>query len=203
MNTLIKSIEECRHCHHVLPLAPNPVVQLAPRSKILIIGQAPGRKAHETGKPFNDPSGTRLKEWLGVDNECFYQAKNFSVLPMAFCYPGKGSNGDLPPPKICEQKWHARILDQLKDIELTLLLGQYSQQHYLKSMLSQHGREAFCNQYKNLTERVKHTISLPETIMCLPHPSPRNQMWLKRHTWFEQDILPVLRHRVHSILETL
>lgn len=188
---LLNTISECQICSESLPFQPKPILQADSLAQILIIGQAPGIKAHESGIPFNDASGKRLKQWLEMDDIQFYHSGVVAVMPMGFCYPGKGSSGDLPPKKACAPQWHDTLISQLPNVQVTLLIGQYSQQHYLK------GSE-FLLKYPTLTERVLHTKEAPDNMICLPHPSPRNQMWLKKHAWFEQDILPYLRQRISS-----
>ncbi|WP_229815382.1 uracil-DNA glycosylase family protein [Bacterioplanes sanyensis] len=159
-------------------------------ARILIIGQAPGKKVHDTGIPWNDASGQRLRRWLNVDDRVFYNPEHFAIVPMGFCYPGKGKSGDLPPRPECAANWHAPILRQLPNIQLTLLIGQYAQRHYLAS------------QPDTLTARVdalRHLQQWPDKIP-LPHPSPRNQLWLKRHPWFEQEVIPRLQQRISELL---
>jgi uracil-DNA glycosylase len=166
------------------------VVVAHSKARILIIGQAPGKKVHDTGIPWNDASGQRLRRWLNVDDRVFYNPEHVAIVPMGFCYPGKGKSGDLPPRPECADHWHAPILRQLPNIQLTLLIGQYAQRHYLAS------------QPDTLTARVdtlRHLQQWPDKIP-LPHPSPRNQLWLKRHPWFEQDVIPRLQQRISELL---
>lgn len=188
-------IKRCRHCETELPLGANPVVQFHPAAKILIIGQAPGTRVHASGIPWDDPSGDRLRTWLDVDKSSFYNPEHFAIMPMGFCYPGKGKSGDLPPRKECAPLWHSRILQQLPDIELVLLIGQYSQKHYLD--------EAVQRRYKNLTERVtdwQSFTSLTPVQLPLPHPSPRNRRWFAQHSWFDDEVVPWLQQRVKQLL---
>ena len=189
-NALYKQIKQCTVCSAHLPLPPNPIIQLNEQADILIIGQAPGIKAHESGKAWNDASGQRLRQWLNMDEAQFYNPEKIAIMPMGFCYPGKGKSGDLPPRKECAGTWHEQILQALPNIKLTLLIGQYAQKHYLKGT-------DFGHHFKTLTEKVRNTQKAPQGIICLPHPSPRNQIWLKKHPWFINDILPYL----HSQLE--
>ena len=185
---LLTQIRACTLCAPHLPLGPRPVVQIHPQSRILIIAQAPGRKVHETGIPFNDASGNRLRDWLGVTREQFYDAEQIAILPMGFCYPGAGKSGDLPPRQECAPTWHSRVLEQLNRIELTLLIGKYAQDYYLSQGPA------------TLTERVKSWQSHWPGMMPLPHPSPRNNIWLRRNPWFGEELLPALRERVAGIL---
>ena len=189
MRDLLLEISRCTLCQHELPLGPRPVVQASTHSRILIIGQAPGTRVHETGVPWNDPSGDQLRDWLGVDKTRFYDDRWFAFTPMGFCYPGKGRSGDLPPMKRCAPTWHEPLRAAMPAIQLTLLVGQYAQKHYLQDRL-------------NLTERVEdHRTYLPD-YLPLPHPSPRNRLWQRRNPWFSEQVVPLLRERVQSILET-
>lgn len=188
MESLLREVRACRLCEAHLPLGPRPVVQLGGGARILIIGQAPGTRVHNTGIPWNDPSGDTLRRWLEVGREQFYDPELFAIMPMGFCYPGKGKSGDLPPRPECAPTWHQRILDALPHIELTLLIGQYAQRYYLG------------NRYPTLTETVRHWREFAPTQLPLPHPSPRNRRWLRDNPWFEQEELPALRERVHQAL---
>ncbi len=186
--TLKNQILDCRLCEESLPQAARPVLQWHPDAKILITGQAPGRLAHERRMPFDDPSGNRLRDWLGLTREEFYNEHLVSLVPMAFCYPGTGAFGDFPPPKACEQAWRSKILQQLSGVKLTLLLGQYAHKsHFGRSSVS-------------LTERVKRWRETWPELLPLPHPSPRNNLWLKRNPWFEQELIPALQSRVKDII---
>lgn len=169
----------------------NPVLRANRKSKIAIIGQAPGSIVHKTGIPWDDKSGQRLREWLGVDKTTFYNEEIFALIPMGFCYPGKGRSGDLPPRKECAPLWHDALLKQMQNIELTLLIGNYAQNYYLKD-----------NKYETLTETVKNFYYFYPNTLPLPHPSPRNNIWLKKNDWFQQDLIPILKDRVLSILST-
>ncbi|WP_372657540.1 uracil-DNA glycosylase family protein [Hydrogenophaga sp.] len=182
--TLLKQVRACSLCAPQLPLGPRPVLQADPAARILIAGQAPGRKVHASGVPFDDASGKRLREWLGVSPEVFYDPKQFAILPMGFCYPGTGKAGDLPPRPECAPAWRAPLLAGMASLRLTLVLGRYAQAY--------HGPEP----QHTLTEAATHWREhWPHTVL-LPHPSPRNQLWLQRNPWFEADLLPVLRQRV-------
>ncbi len=189
MQSLLNKISQCQLCETHLSHGVRPVVRASKKSQILIIGQAPGSKVHATGIPWDDPSGDQLRKWLGVDKSQFYQEDWFALMPMGFCYPGKGKSGDLPPRKECASQWHKPLLSQMPDIRLTLLIGMYAQNKYLK-----HG-------YKTLTENVKnHASYLPE-YLPLPHPSPRNYIWQKNNPWFVDEVLPVLQERIKGILQ--
>ncbi|MBO1518348.1 uracil-DNA glycosylase family protein [Oceanisphaera pacifica] len=181
----------CRICEQQLPLGPRPVLQMAPAARIMIIGQAPGLKVHQTGIPWNDPSGDTLRRWLQLSREQFYDPELIAIMPMGFCYPGRGKSGDLPPRPECAPAWHKPLLEVLPNIELTLLIGQYAQRYYL-------GKK-----YKTLTETVRHWQVFAPTCLPLPHPSPRNRFWLTKNPWFEQDVLPQLHQRVHQVLTKL
>ena|ERR1700749_4988434 len=185
MDKLLKKILQCEICKNYLPLGPRPVVQLSPLSKVIIIGQAPGKKVHETGIAWNDASGRKLREWLDVDDAAFYNADLFSLMPMGFCYPGKGDSGDLAPRTECAPQWHEQILTYIKTKPLILLVGQYSQRYYLKDRFKD-----------SLTETVKNYKQYLPDYFPLPHPSPRNQHWLKSNPWFMKEVVPVLRKQI-------
>ncbi|HEM4278445.1 uracil-DNA glycosylase family protein [Streptococcus suis] len=166
-----------------------PLFQASSTAKILIIGQAPGLKTQEKGRLFDDASGDNLRKWLGVDRQTFYESGHFAILPMDFYYPGKGRSGDLPPRKDFAPKWHPLILDQLPELELTLLIGQYAQDYYLEKS------------QRNLTERVRHADDYLPTYFPLPHPSPRNNIWQAKNPWFQAEIIPNLQKILMQILE--
>ncbi len=187
-NTVLNEVRGCTLCASHLPLAPNPVVQLHPNARVLIAGQAPGRKVHDSGIPFNDASGKRLREWMGVDSEYFYNPEKVAILPMGFCYPGTGKSGDLPPRPECAVQWRKRLLEQLPNIRLTLLIGQYAQNWHLGD-----------SKKANLTETVRAWQEYWPFVLPLPHPSPRNNRWLKNNPWFEKDILPALRQKITKL----
>ncbi len=187
-DALLTRVRACRLCEPELPLGTRPVLQLHPDARILIAGQAPGRRVHETGVPFDDPSGTRLREWLGIERERFYDPHTVALLPMGFCYPGTGKNGDLPPRPDCAATWRQPLLDQLPRIELTLVLGQYAQAWHLD------GRR------ESVTTRVRNWRMHWPRVVPLPHPSPRNNRWLVQNSWFESELLPVLRARIKELL---
>ncbi|RQH02773.1 DUF488 family protein [Paraburkholderia dinghuensis] len=182
---LLAEIRACRVCADALPLGPRPVVQAGSHARLLIVGQAPGAKVHASGVPWDDVSGERLRAWLGIDRETFYDASKVALVPMGFCYPGRGASGDNPPRPECAPRWHARLLAQLPDVRLTLLVGQYAQRHFLGE-----------RRRGSLTETVKAWRDYAPDYLPLPHPSPRNLPWLMRHAWFEHDVLPALRERV-------
>jgi uracil-DNA glycosylase len=185
---LITRARRCDLCPS-LPLGPRPILQAHADAKILIAGQAPGSKTHEKGIPFDDASGDRLRDWLGVSKDSFYDATHFAILPMAFCYPGTGKSGDLPPPPICAETWREDLLAGLSKAELTLVIGQYAMDwHFGKS------------KRKTLTDRVKDWRSAWPKILPMPHPSPRNNRWFKQNPWFETELLPALKQQVEEIL---
>ncbi|MGO2169171.1 uracil-DNA glycosylase family protein [Pseudoalteromonas sp. AOP31-A2-14] len=188
---LLKQVSKFVICEPQLPLGARPVVQFDSAARILIAGQAPGLKVHETGKPFNDASGKRLRQWLGLSEDDFYDASKVAILPMGFCYPGKGKSGDLPPRKECAPAWRAQLLAALPNIELTIVLGKYAQAYHLPESKS-----------VPLTELVKSWREYWPTILPLPHPSPRNNIWLTKNPWFEEDVLPALAPRVKEILKS-
>ena len=188
LDTTIAEAKACRLCQS--HLEPRPVFVVQPEARLLIVGQAPGSKVHATGIPWNDPSGDRLRGWLQMDREQFYNDPVLAILPAAFCYPGKGKSGDLPPPKICAQTWHDPLLSLMPNIELKLLIGMYAQQHYLKDKTK-----------KTLTETVRAFEEyLPMGFLPLPHPSPRNTLWLKRNPWFDEEVVPALRERTAGFI---
>ena len=184
---ILSDIKNCRLCE--TSLDPNPVIRVKPNAKLLIVGQAPGRRVHETGIPWNDASGKRLRNWLNMTETEFYEEQNVAILPSAFCYPGRGDQGDLPPPKICAQTWHQSLLEHLRNRKLTLLVGIYAQSLYLNTVAK-----------KTLTDTVKaYEDYLIQGYFPLPHPSPRNFAWLAKNPWFEETVLPRLRHELERI----
>ncbi|MCR8957900.1 uracil-DNA glycosylase family protein [Variovorax sp. S2] len=189
MDALLAEIRSCNACAAYLPLGPRPVVQASASARLLIVGQAPSLTVHTTGVPWNDKSGEQLRRWLGIDREVFYDPERVAIMPMGYCYPGRGSSGDLPPRKECAGLWHERLLAQMKHIELTLLIGQYAQRHFLGSASK-----------GSVTETVEAFADYAPRFVPLPHPSPRNTGWFKHHPWFESDVLPVLRERVRHAL---
>ena len=185
----VAAARSCDICKAHLPLGPRPVFQIAQTARILIVGQAPGRRVHATGITFNDPSGDRLRSWMGIDRSVFYDAAKFAILPMGFCYPGTGKSGDLPPRRECAAHWRQPLLGFLPHIALTLVIGQYAHAWHLGE-----------RQKSSLTDTVKNWKEYWPDILALPHPSPRNNMWLRRNPWFEEEILPVLKDRVAQLL---
>ena len=178
----------CKLCQD-LPLGPKPILQVHQSAKILIAGQAPGSKTHHKGVPFDDASGNRLREWLGVDRDTFYDASKIAILPMAFCFPGSSKSGDLPPPKRCADTWRTQLLAGLPNIELTLIIGQYALEWHLGSQQS-----------GTVTETVKRWREFWPKQLPMPHPSPRNNRWLSSNPWFGDEVLPELRKRVRQIV---
>lgn len=188
MNKLLEKIRDCKVCLPHLEYGVNPVISASPESKIIVIGQAPGRIVHNTGIAWNDKSGDNLRKWLGVDKAAFYDNNIFALMPMGFCYPGKGKSGDLAPRKECAPLWHDVLLTMMEKKQLILLIGQYAQHYYLQDRVA-----------ATLTETVRHfTDYLPE-YFPLPHPSPRNNIWQAKNDWFGEEVLPVLKERVKEI----
>jgi uracil-DNA glycosylase len=187
LTDLLAEIRACRHCEAQLPLGPNPVVRAGTSARLLIVGQAPGTRVHASGVPWNDPSGDRLRQWLQLDHECFYDESQIAIMPMGFCYPGRGKSGDLPPPPECAPLWHELLLQRLPALELVLLVGSYAQNYYL-------GRSR-----ETMTERVRRWRDFAPRYFPMPHPSPRNNLWLRRNPWFEDEAVPELRRRVAEI----
>ncbi len=189
LDALLAEVRACTLCTD-LPLGPNPLVQAGEGARILIAGQAPGRITHGKGRPFDDPSGRRLRDWLGISAETFYDPHRCAVLAMGFCYPGTGKGGDLPPRPACAAQWRTRLIRALPDIRLTLVIGQYAQGWHLPHMAK-----------LKLTERVRWQDVSTANVIALPHPSPRNNIWLKANPWFERDVIPALRKRVGDALD--
>jgi len=192
---LLDEVRRCRHCLE-LPLGPNPVLRVDSGARILVIGQAPGTRVHNTGIPWNDPSGDRLREWMGVDRATFYDPTRIAIMSMGFCYPGRGRSGDLPPRPECAPRWHHRLLEHMPNIELVLLIGQYAQRYYL--------REWELGRFTTLTDTVRNwrAFSSRRRRRCFPlvHPSPRNRLWLQRNPWFEAEAVPALRELVAPLV---
>jgi uracil-DNA glycosylase len=190
LDFLLQEIRQCRACEGHLPLGPRPVVQAGKAARILIVGQAPGKAVHESGVPWNDASGNTLRRWMGINAETFYDSDKIAIIPMGYCYPGRGKSGDLPPRRECAELWLDKLLEHLAEVRLTLLVGQYAQKHFLGPE-----REA------TLTETVQSWQAYAPDFFPLPHPSPRNTPWLRRHAWFEESLLPELRRQVALALE--
>ncbi len=188
MKTLLSDIRKCTICEEKLPLGLNPIVIANKKSKIVIVGQAPGTRVHHTSIPWNDPSGDQLRKWLKVSGKQFYDPNNFAIISMGFCYPGKGKTGDLPPRPECAPLWHKKLYNEMKNVKLVLLIGQYAQRYYLKN-----------NTNKNLTETVRDYRTYLPQFFPLPHPSPRNRFWLKKNDWFEAEVIPDLQEIVGHI----
>ena len=190
LNGLVTEVRACTICEPHLPNGVRPVLQVNSDAKILIAGQAPGRRVHATGIPFDDPSGDRLRDWMGVTREQFYNPQLFAIVPMGFCYPGTGTSGDLPPRPECAATWRARLLRQLPRIETTLVIGKYAHDyHFGKSNLT-------------VTRLVENWQQHWPRRLPLPHPSPRNNIWLKKNPWFETMVVPVIRARITHLLKT-
>jgi uracil-DNA glycosylase len=185
---LLTEVRACTICEGDLKDGPRPVVQIHTQARILIAGQAPGRKVHESGVPFDDASGNRLREWLGVTRDAFYDPKQIAILPMGFCFPGTGKSGDLPPRPECAPAWREQLLKRLRNIELTVVLGKYAQDYHLGETKG------------SLTDLVKSWRTYWPDQIPLPHSSPRNNIWLRKNPWFEKDVLPALRKRVAKVL---
>ena len=189
LDELLTRIRSCRLCEAHLPLEPRPVLRARPGARLLIVGQAPGTRVHESGIPWNDASGIRLRGWLGLEREAFYDEARIAIVPMGFCYPGRGESGDLPPRPECAAAWHAPLMTRLPQVQLRLLIGHYAQLHYLGAQ-----------RHRTLTDTVRAFRDyLPGTIP-LPHPSPRNQLWFRTNPWFEEELVPLLREQVSRVL---
>jgi uracil-DNA glycosylase len=188
LDHLLTEVRACRICASHLPLGPRPVLRARDSARLLIIGQAPGTRVHASGIPWDDPSGDRLRAWMNVDREIFYDESRIAITPMGFCYPGKGRSGDLPPRPECAPLWHAPLQALMPRLKLVLLVGQYAQRYYLHT------------DRQTLGETVRAFRHHGPRYLPLPHPSPRNQLWLKRNPWFEREVLPALRRRVRRAL---
>lgn len=187
---LLEEVRNCRLCADKLAHEPRPVLRASPSARLLIVGQAPGRKVHETGIPWNDPSGELLRDWLQLSREQFYDESRIAIIPTGLCYPGTEKGSDLPPCPECAPHWHPRLRAALPQIKLTLLIGQYAQRYYLGQ-----------RRKRTLGETVAAWREYAPEFLPLPHPSPRNRLWLKTHPWFEREIIPLLRSRVKQILQ--
>ncbi|WP_043958634.1 uracil-DNA glycosylase family protein [Lysobacter sp. A03] len=191
LEELLVDIRACRICEAHLPLGPRPVLTAARSARLLIAGQAPGRKVHMSGVPWDDASGARLRDWLGIDRETFYDPSQVAIVPMGFCYPGKAGSGDAPPRPECRATWHPRLLPLLPEIRLNILIGQYAQAYFLGP--SRPG---------NLTATMRQWRDFLPRYLPLPHPSPRNVAWFKANPWFEDEVLPELREQVRQLLDS-
>lgn len=188
LTALLQEVRACQICAAELPLGPRPVLQCHGSAQILLAGQAPGRKVHDSGVPFQDASGDRLRAWLGLAPEVFYDERKIALLPMGFCFPGTGRSGDLPPRPECAAAWRQELLKRLKKLRLTLVIGQYAQAYHLP------------NAGSTVTEVVQSWRKYWPDIVPLPHPSPRNNRWLTQNPWFEAELLPALKRRVAEVL---
>lgn len=188
LRPLLREIRGCTECVQWLPAGPRPIVQAGTKARVAIIGQAPGRKVHETGIPWDDPSGDRLRNWLGVGRDTFYDPNALALVPMGFCYPGTTKGADLPPRPECAPLWHERLLSALPNIELYLLFGRYAQARYLGDKAS-----------KKLTDTVVNWRAFTPRMIPMPHPSPRNQRWLVRNPWFEDEVIPYTQRRLKRL----
>lgn len=186
--SLLAEVRACNLCEAHLPHGTRPVLQIHPQARVLVAGQAPGKRVHESGVPFDDASGDRLRDWMGVTREVFYNSKQIAILPMGLCFPGTGKSGDLPPRPECARTWRDRLLDHLRHLEVTLVIGQYAQAYHMNGKRS------------SLTETVRDWRSYWPEIVPLPHPSPRNNIWLDRNPWFEKELVPMLRRRMSEVL---
>lgn len=186
---LVEDIRACTICAEHLPLGPRPVIQVDRAAKILIVGQAPGTAVHKSGIAFDDPSGKRLRQWMGVEAESFYNPKKFAIVPMGFCYPGRGKGGDLPPRPECAEAWRAKLLGQLDNIELTIVIGRYALDWHLNA-----------SRKDTLSQIVANWQQYWPDAVPLPHPSPRNTQWLKKNPWVETDVVPQLQSRIRTLL---
>lgn len=189
IDSLLFDIRACTLCQAHLPLGARPILQVAGSAKILIAGQAPGRKVHESGIPFDDQSGDRLRRWLGLSSEQFYDTKNVAILPIGFCYPGSGASGDAPPRPECAKEWREKVLEQLNKVSMVLIIGKYAMDYHLAD-----------RQKGSLTETVKAWREYWPTSVPMPHPSPRNNIWLRKNPWFEEEVIPSIQERIKLIL---
>jgi len=188
LDSLLAEVRQCRACDKSLPLGPRPILQVGESARVLIVGQAPGIRAHASGKPWDDPSGERLRMWMGLDADAFYDSSRIAIIPMGYCYPGRGNGGDLPPRPECASLWLDQLLSRLRRIELTLLIGLHAQRHFLGKR-----RKA------SLTKTTEAWREFAPEYLPLPHPSARNTPWFKRNPWFEHDVLPILRQLIDSL----
>jgi len=190
MDKLIQEVLKCTVCVPHLELGPRPILAVHPKSKIVIIGQAPGLKVHKSGVPWEDKSGDNLRAWMHVDKLTFYSPEKIALVPMGFCYPGKGKSGDLPPRKECAPLWHSSLLKQMKQVKLILLIGKYAQDYYLSERTK-----------KSLTETVRNFEEYLPDYFVLPHPSPRNNIWQAKNEWFNKKVIPKLKVTIKKVLK--
>lgn len=191
MEKLLDEIRECSICLPYLINGVNPVLSAHVKSKVAIIGQAPGSVVHKSGVPWDDKSGERLREWMAISKTDFYDEEKIALIPMGFCYPGKGKSGDLPPRVECAPQWHQTLFSHMKELELIILIGSYAQSYYLQE-----------KRKKTLTERVRNFKEYLPTYLPLPHPSPRNNIWLRKNDWFEKEVIPILKQQIGQVLTT-
>jgi len=189
MQNLLSEIKKCTICADKLELGANPILTAHHQSKVVIVGQAPGVIVHRTGIPWDDKSGERLRQWLSVSKSTFYNPKEIALAPMGFCYPGKGKTGDLPPRPECAPAWHDLLFSEMNKSKLVILIGAYAQAYYVKE-----------SRRKTLTDTVNNYVEYLPDFFVLPHPSPRNNIWMKKNPWFETDVLPELRNHVRTII---
>lgn len=189
LDLLLREVRACRLCEEHLPMGPKPVLRAGATARLLIVGQAPGTLVHASGIPWNDASGMRLRGWLGVDRDTFYDEGKIAIVPMGFCYPGRGNSGDLPPRPECSKTWHHRLLPLMPEVKLVLAIGQYAQVYFLGDARK-----------KSLTDTVHAWREYAPRVFPLPHPSPRNVAWFKHNPWFDAEVLPALRERVSAVL---
>ncbi len=189
LDALLAEVRACQHCAEHLPHAPRPVLRAASSARILVAGQAPGRRVHASGIPWDDASGKRLRSWLDLTPEQFYDQQLVAIIPMGFCYPGSGASGDLPPRPECSRLWHEGLFRLLPNIKLKLIIGSYAQKYHLQPQ-------------QNLTETVRNWRAYAPDYFPLPHPSPRNQFWLRKNPWFEDELLPELREAVRGLVDS-
>jgi len=203
LDRLLKNIRACKLCADKptgapLPHEPRPVIQAARSARLCICGQAPGTRVHQTGIPFNDPSGDRLRDWMGIDREAFYDADRLAIVPMGFCFPGQDARGgDLPPRRECRAAWHDGVFDALPNLELILVIGQYAKAYHLPDL-----KKASLTETVRTGSDILNSSRRPR-VLPLPHPSWRNNTWLKRNPWFESDILPILRSEVAALMQSV
>lgn len=190
MQQLLAQIRNCKECELLLQCGANPIVQASSKSKIVIIGQAPARITHNTGVSWDDKSGDNLRTWLGIDKQTFYDAKKVALMPMGFCYPGTGKNGDFPPMKQCAPLWHNKLIEQMPDLKLMILVGQFAQKYYLGDTTK-----------PTLTETVQHFETYLPRYFVLPHPSPRNNIWQVKNPWFTKEVMPELQNQISQIIK--
>ena len=189
LDALLTEIRACRLCEAELPMGPRPVLRASESARLLVVGQAPGTLVHASGIPWSDASGMRLRGWMGLDRNAFYDEGKIAIVPMGFCYPGRGSSGDLPPRPECARTWHPRLIPMLPNVKLVLAIGQYAQVYFLGEQRK-----------KSLTDTVRAWEEFAPRVFPLPHPSPRNVAWFKHNPWFDAEVVPALRERVAAAL---